>query len=457
MSAVDRSRLPVPGAEPFFAFPTAAKRQLPNGLGLWTVRRDQLPLVSIVMVLPAGAVNDPDGRAGLAALTADMLDEGSGDRSAIEIQEALARMGTDLDTEVGPDAVVLSLTLLEEFVSDGLRLFADIVCRPRLTDADVTRVRDLRLNQLRQLRDAPGANAEAVYTGLLYGSHPYGHLPIGTTASLQRISAGDIAGFHTLSYRPSRATLVAVGAIEADAFAQEVIAAFGSWADPASGGPVAPAPAPAIQPAASRLVIVDRPGAAQTELRVGHVGVPRKTPDFHKLVLLNAVLGGHFMSRINLNLREDKGYTYGARSAFDFRRLAGPFSVQTSVQTAATAASIREVLAEIEAIRDSRPATDDELSLSKATLTLGYPRSFETTGQVARGLAQLVLYELPDDTFATFGPRVRAVSSADVTAAAQRHIQPDSLTVVAVGDRSRIESDLGTLGIGSPQVVTPDL
>ena len=458
MSPVDRSRLPDCGPEPAFAFPIADKRQLDNGLRFWTVQRDQLPLISVVLMLPAGAARDPVLMPGLAAITADMLDEGSGDASAIEMQEELARLGTDLDTEAGPDAVVLSMTMLDRFLPDALRLLADIVCRPRLGDADVARVRELRLNRLRQIKDAPGANAEAVFTRAVFGAHAYGHLPIGTSASLERIGTGDVRGFHASAYQPGHAVMILVGAADPDRSTRAVCDAFGSWQPIASAAPAAPGASVAPPGTPSpRLLLVDRPGAAQTELRIGHVGVPRRTPDFHALVLLNAVLGGHFMSRINLNLREHRGFTYGARSAFDFRRQAGPFSVQTIVQTGATGEAIREVLAELHAIRHERPATDEELILSKATLTKGYPRNFETTDQVARGLAQLSLYELPDDTFASFSPRLRALDRAAVTDVAVRLLDPDRSVVVAVGDRARIEDDLRRLGLGEPTLTTADL
>ena len=458
MSPVDRSRLPVPGPEPAFAFPSADKCRLDNGLRLWTLRRDQLPLVSVVLLLPSGAAFDPDGMPGLAALTADMLDEGSGDRSAIQMQEALARLGADLDTEAGPDAVVLSMTLLDRFLDDGLRLLADMVCRPRLAETDVTRVRELRMNRLRQIKDAPGANAEAVFARALYGAHPYGHLPIGTSASLERLVRSDVARFHASMYQPARAAMILVGAVDTERAAKAVSEAFGSWQPVTGPDIVEPHPPDAARCASpARVLLVDRPGAAQTELRIGHVAVPRRTADFHALVLMNAVLGGHFMSRINLNLRERRGFTYGARSAYDFRRQAGPFSVQTSVQTGATGEAIREVLAEMQAIRGERPAKDDELALSTSTLTKGYPRSFETTGQVARGLAQLALYELPDDTFASFSPRVRALDREAVTDVAVRHLDPDRSVVVAVGDRARIEDDLRRLGLGDPTLTTAHL
>ncbi len=463
MSPVDRSRLPVPGPDPDFTFPAADTHHLRNGLSLRTVERRGLPMVSLALVLPAGSGLDPEDRPGLASLTADMLDEGSGDRSAIEMQEALARIGAELDTETGPDSVVLALSLLDRFVPSGLQLLSDIAVRPRLGAADFERVRTLRSNRIRQLRDVPGVNAEAVFARALYGTHPYGHLSIGSSASLAGMDTGDVTGFHRVRYDPSRATLIAAGAIDGAAFARQAEDAFGSWrrpagdamppavpADHSNGGVAGAAPA-------QRLLIVDRPGAAQTELCIGHAGVPRQTPDFHALVLLNAVLGGHFSSRLNLNLRERKGYTYGVRSAFDFRRAAGPFSVRTSVQTDATADAVAQVLGELRDIGQGRPANEDERSLSMATLTKGYPRNFETAGQVARGLAQLATHELPDDTFNMFVPRLRALTADEVTRAAGQYLHPDRAVVVAVGDGARIRGALETLGLGEAAIVAADL
>lgn len=464
MSAVDRSRLPLPGPDPGFTFPVAGRQRLPNGLSLRTAERHGLPMVSLALLLPAGSALDPEGRPGLASMTADMLDEGSGDRSAIEMQEALARIGAELDTATGPDSVVLSLSLLERFVPQGLQLLSDIVVSPRLGAPDFERVRTLRANRIRQLRDVPGVNAEAVFARALYGPHPYGHLSIGSSASLARMDVDEVGGFHAERYDPSRATLVAVGAMDSARFARHAEDAFGAWRRGAAGSIALRTPAgvaegggPAVPAPPRRLFIVDRPGAAQTELRVGHLGVPRRTDDFHALVLLNAVLGGHFSSRLNLNLRERKGYTYGVRSAFDFRTMAGPFSVQTSVQTDATADAVAEILGEFRGIGGARPASEDERSLSVATLTKGYPRNFETAGQIASGLVQLALYELPDDTFEVFAPRIQALTAGDITRAARAHLHPDRAIVVAVGDCSRIRGGLEAVGLGDADVVAADL
>ena len=460
MSPVDRSRLPQPGPEPAFAFPAIRRRRLENGLPVAVVERHGLPMVSLALVLPAGSASDPAHRPGLASLAADMLDEGAGSRTAVEIQEALARLGTELDTEVSADSVVLSLSLLDRAVPEALALLADIVVRPRLDQGDLDRVRTLRLNRIRQLRDVPGVNAEVVFAREIFGAHPYGHLTIGTSASLADVDQADVAGFHRRHYDPARAMLIAAGSIDEEAFARQAEHAFSGWAvrtDGAAAAPAAEARLPAPAAPARRLFIVDRPGAAQTELRVGHLGESRRTPDFHALVLLNAVLGGHFSSRLNLNLRERRGFTYGVRSAFDFRRMAGPFSVQTSVQTDATADAVAEILGELRAIIGDRPASDDERGLSEATLTKGYPRSFETPGQVARGVAQMAVYDLPDDTFAVFCPRIRALTATDLDRVAAQYLHPGLAIVVAVGDCSRIRAGLEGLGMGDAAVVDAGL
>ncbi len=448
MSTVDRSRLPAPGSEPAFRFPSVEKSRLENGLSVWTVERRALPMVTFVLLVPAGAATDPDSRPGLAALTGDMLDEGSGTRSAIDIQEALAHLGADLDTEVGPDAAVLALTTLGRFVRPSLGLLADSVVRPRIAQEDFDRVRQLRLNRLLQLRDAPSALAERVFLRRVYGTHPYGHLPIGSSKGLQEVSRDAVASFRERAYVPSRATLVAVGDASHASIVEAAGEAFGTWSDPASSAERledrlgAPIGGPGLPPQ-SRLVVVDRPGAAQSELRIGHVAAARHSPDYPALLVLNTILGGQFVSRINLNLRQDKGYTYGAHTMFEFRKGRGPFVMQASVRTDATADAIRESLIEIGAIRGERPPTEDELALARDALTLGYPRSFETGGQIARALAQLILYDLPDTTFEEFTPSVRAIDQAAVSDVARRHVDPDRLAIVIVGDRARIAPELG--------------
>jgi zinc protease len=292
---------------------------------------------------------------------------------------------------------------------------------------------------------------------LIYRDHPYGHLAIGSEASLRAMAHEEVTAFHARAYKPSRATLIAVG----DASHAELVAAaeraFLDWRDKA-GARSEPAldaahAAPPARPP-ERLALVHRPGAAQSELRLGHVATSRTTPDYHALLVLNMVLGGQFVSRINLNLREEKGFTYGARTSFDFRRGLGPFVLQASVQTEATAAAIRESLRELQEIRGERPVTPQELALARAALTRGYPRSFETAEQIGRALAQLALYELPDDYFEQFVGRVAAVDVGSVTRTAERYLDPFRIVTVIVGDRERVAPTLDSLSLGPAAEMT---
>jgi predicted Zn-dependent peptidase len=256
----------------------------------------------------------------------------------------------------------------------------------------------------------------------------------------------DVRAFHAARLRPMAATLIVVGDCDHDQVVRGAGMAFDAWA----GDATAVVPSTDDLPRPARLNVVPRAGAPQSELRIGHVAVPRDTPDYHALVTANMVLGGQFVSRINLNLREEKGFTYGARTSFDFRRLPGPFSLQVSVETATTAEAIRESLGESAGIRGARPVTADELALGVAALTRGYARNFETAEQVARAVAQIALYNLPDTWFDEFVSRIERVSLDEVTAAAARHLDPDRLTTLVVGDFDAIARDLDGLGLGEP-------
>ena len=435
---VDRTQLPSPGPTRPFPFPAIEKSTLPNGLRVWTVRHTQVPLVAFTLLIRRGASSDPAGKDGLAAVTADMLDEGSGDRSAIEIHEALARLGAQFDTDIGSDATVASVTVLSRFTQRALELLSDVVVRPAIRETDFSRVRQLRLHRLTQLRDMPGAVADRAFLKLLYGAHPYGHSPIGSEASLGAMHVDDARAFHARAIRPGVSTLIAVGDCDHAAMVRMAAEAFADWtgtgdAEPGDGGPL-----------------------PQSELRIGQVSVARDTPDYHPLVVANTILGGQFVSRINLNLREDKGLTYGARTAFEFRRRSGPFVLQVSVQTSGTARAIEESLGEIAGLRGSRPPTEAELELGIAALTRGYARSFETGEQIGRGALQLALYDLPDDYFEQFVPRIERVTAEDVSRVMARHLDPASLVTLVVGDLDVIGPDLGALGLGAPVVLPPD-
>jgi predicted Zn-dependent peptidase len=452
---VDRSRLPLSGPEPRFAFPEIQRRRLANGIDAWTSVHGGVPLLSVLVLIRGGAALDPANRPGLAAMTGDLLDEGCGDLDALALHDALGRLGAQLETEVGSDATLLTITTLERSAPSALSLLAEMIVNPRLQADDFDRVRDLRLNRLLQMREMPPALAERVFARCLYGPHPYGHLPIGDQDSLRAMIADETKQFHREIYQPARATVIAVGGGSHDSLAEAIDVAFGGWrGDAVDPSPTDPALLPP-PPGRLQMVIVPRAAAPQSELRIGHVGVSRNSSDYHALVTMNLVLGGQFVSRINSNLRERKGYTYGARTSFEFRRGRGPFSFYASVQSDATADAVREAVSELEAIRGSRPVTPGELELGRAPLTRGYPRGFETAEQVARAIAQIALYDLPDDYFTTFVPKVQALTPADLTRVAEAHIDPSRLLTVIVGDPEKMGA-VGGLGLGEPAVVEPN-
>jgi len=449
---VDRSTLPIPGPGRPFLLPPVEKTTLPNGLRVWTVQHAQIPLIAYVLLIARGASSDPTGKDGLAAITADMLDEGSDTRSAIEMHETLARLGAQFDTDIGADATAISVTALSRVAERALAFIGDIVVRPALRDADFERVRQLRLHRLKQMRDSAAAVGDRAFLKLIYADDPYGHAPIGHETTLTSLTIDDVRNYHASAIAPGAATLIAVGDCTHAEVVRQAAEVFGHWIG-SGGSDNLPSAAPIAPP---RLAIVPRPKAPQSELRIGHVAVPRRTPDYHALALANAILGGQFVSRINLNLREDKGFTYGARTSFEFRRRPGPFLLQVSVQTAATARAIEESIGEIADIRGTRPVTSDELAFGIAALTRGYARNFETADQMARAIMQLALYDLPDDYYAQFVATVEAITQEEVSRVMTKHVDPSRLTTLIVGDLEVIGQDLSRLGLGEPLVLSAE-
>ena len=410
-----------------------------------------------MLVLPTGSASDFEGYEGLAAITADMMDEGTGNLSAIDVNAAFARIGAQFDGDVSADATVFTVTTLAKFGRQALSLLADCIIRPRLDVADFDRIRQLRLTRLVQIRDMPSAIADRAIMQVVYGTHPYAHMALGTEESLRQLTIETVQQFHSDLYRPSNATLVASGDLTPGDFRQMAADVFGTWVD---GGSLVPDDA-AISPPPSapvhRLVLVNKPGAAQSEIRMGEVGLARNTPDYHPLIVLNMILGGQFVSRINMMLRQEKGLTYGARTAFDFRRGRGPFILQTSVQSDGTAEAIQTSLLEIHAIRTDRPPTLEEVEVAKAALTRSYPRNFETAEQIARAMAQLVLYALADDYFDTFMSKVCQVTVDQARQVAATHLDPERLAIAIVSDSAIVTPQLAAAGLGEATPLLPRL
>ena len=441
--------LPAGGPDPSFALPQIQRRKLSNGLDVLVVEHHELPVVTMNLVVKAGAAADPAERAGLAAVTADLLDEGTESRNALELSDRLASIGANLNTNADWDANRLTMTTLTRHLDAALGIYSDVLLNPAFRDTDVNRIRQSRLQGLVQSRDVATTIASQVYASLLYGaSHPYGHPQLGNQASITAITPADLRTFYTTYYRPNNATLIVVGDVKPDAVVAKLESALSGW-KPGTVPNVDVNARPA-QRDRTTIYVVDKPGAAQSVINIGHVGAARSTPDYFTQLVLNQILGAAFVSRVNLNLREAKGYTYGARTAFDYRRGAGPFTASAGVQTAVTKESVAEFLKELRGIRGEIAVTQRELDQAKESLIRGFPRTFETPAQIAARLTDVALYGLPDNYFNTYLAGVRAVTTADVMRVANQAIDPARLAILVVGDRSVIEPGLKSLeGIGT--------
>jgi len=435
------TELPSVGPPSPVSFPAVDRRVLDNGLRLWSMPHAQVPAVTIAIVVDGGTAADPSDRPGLTSLVAGLMTEGAGALDAIAMADAVARIGGHLAVDPGADVVTMTLTTLTRHFEMGLGLLADILRRPRLAESDFARVRDLRLSRLTQASRSAGTVADRAILAAVFGDHPYGHGALGTSRAVNAVTLEEARAQWERTWGPARATMVVAGDIDAERAWSGANEAFGDW--DATLPPPSPLAAPS-QPADRRVHVLNRPGAPQTEVRVGHLGPPRLTPDYHALLALNALLGGQFTSRINRNLREVRAITYGARSSFEMRRAGGLFSCDTSVQADAVLVAAAEILRECLDVTN-QVIGDDELVHAKASLTRGYVRHFETAAQMARALTQVVTYALPFDTYDRFVPAIESLTADDLIQAARASLRPGAASVVVVGDLERIGASLASL------------
>ncbi|MCY4647863.1 MAG: pitrilysin family protein [Gammaproteobacteria bacterium] len=433
---------PGPGPVAPFAIPTVHAARLDSGLELRVARRDGVPLVTALLVMDAGEATLAGEQAGLAVLTGKALHGGTARRSAVELACALEDMGTHLATSVGWDSTVVSLTCAADRFPRALRLLSEVVLTPGFPDEEVERTREQQLGGIRQRRMYPAQLATAAAAHFFFGKRAtYGRPMAGTEGTVAGLERTHVAGFAAGRFRPRGAALVVAGDVSGAAVTDLSAECFGGWRGQAA--PVEATAGPRF--GERRFVIVHRPGAVQSELRIGHASVARTTPDYFPLIVLNAVLGGAFTSRLNLNLREDKGFTYGVSSHFLLRRAGGMFRIATAVATEDTAAAVREVLAETETLVADGP-TPAEVRGARDYLAGIFPLRLETTAQVASGIARMFVHGLAPDYHARYRDRVRAVQVDDAAGAARRRIRPDALTVVVAGDADRVAPELESLG-----------
>lgn len=444
-ATLDLTKPPTLGAPPTLVVPPIVTRQLANGLKIVVVEQHELPLADVILQVRTGGESDPAGRPGAASLTSSMLMEGTTTRSSLQIDDQQAYLGVSINTGSGWEQSTATLHAPTAQLDSAMTLLADIVLHPAFPAADLDRVRKTRLTALQQQRDRGPAIADRAFAAALYGSdNPYGRPLAGTELSVAALTRDDLVKFYSTFYRPNNATLLVVGDVNPDDVERRAKILFGSWA---RGDVPVVATVNAPIPTATTLVLVDKPGAAQSSFRVGGIGAARSTKDFFPLQVMNTLLGGSFGSRLMQNLREKHGYTYGANSGFSYRRSAGPFTASAEVVTAKTDSAVVEFVKELKAIRDTVPS--DELTRAKRFLQLGLPQGFETTRGIANQLLPLVTYDIPLDFYNTAVQRIGAVTQADVQRVARQYIDPSKLTLVIVGDRKVIEPGLRTLNPGN--------
>jgi zinc protease len=435
---------PAAGAPRPYRFPDFVRHRLPNGLGVWFVPLPDRELVSVHLLTDAGAATEDEAQGGVAALTAQLLVTGTRDLDAAGFADATERLGIDVGSESSWDSARAGFASLGEHLEAGLALLADMVLAPRLDEGEFDRLKAERLNDILQARAEPGRLADERFLAEVFADDvPYGRLSAGRPETVEPLTVETVRAFHASRYAPNIADIIIAGAFDPDAALAAVERLFGAW----SGSGPGHRP---IEPAAGggrRVVLVDRPGSVQSEIRVGHIGIDRFDPRYFPAMVTSALLGGTFSSRLNQRLREELGYTYGARASFDPRRSSGPFTATAAVETDVTADSVRELLAVVDGLREAEPS-ESELADVRDFLVGVFPLRFETTGGIAAAIEPLAVYDLPDEWWHAYRSHLEAVTTADILATARDLIRPDEALILVVGDASKIQADLEGLNLG---------
>jgi zinc protease len=443
-SGPDRSKPPELGPPPTLKLPSIEHLKLSNGLPVVLLEKHQVPVVSLDLIVKGGSSLDPDKKIGLAALTASMMTEGAGKLGALQLADAIDFLGARISATAGFHSLSVDLYAPVARLDQALPLFADVALHPTFPSPELERKRLQLLTRLLQARDEPTAVANVLYDRTLYGDHhPYGVSVYLDEETIRSFTVDDIRKYHSSVFFPNNATLIVVGDIKSDALLPKLESAFSGW----KSGQVPTSPALEAKQVPEREVfLVDKPGAPQSELRVGLIGAPRLTEDYFTLVTLNTILGGSFTSRLNSNLREKNGYTYGAGSNFGFRLWPGPFMIRTAVQTEVTDKAVAEIMKELEAIRQPIPA--GELDRGKNYVALRFPGRFQSVRGIASQLEELVTYGLPDSYFNDYVGRILAVTQSDTQKAAEKYLDPGRMAIIVVGDRAKVEPGLRALNLG---------
>jgi predicted Zn-dependent peptidase len=464
MSALERR--PGPGQPREYEFPDFERSSLPNGLTVLRAHVAGRPLLQVQLVARGGAGTDTGGsgasdggasgedpgRAGVTVLTARAMSEGTAQHDAVAFVEAAERLGASLGASAGWDSLSVHVEVPRARLAHALRLLAEMALQPSFPEREVERLREERLNDLRQTMADAGRRVDRLFPSVIYADGAaYARPMAGSEETVPGLDRGALVARHAQLLRPETCTLIVSGDLSGVPVEDIVASAFTTWPVGADAGAADGRAVDSPRPG-RRVVLVDRPGAPQSEIRVGHVGTGRRVQDFHALAVMNALLGGLFNSRLNRLLREERGYTYGVHSDFDMRRSAGPFAVRCAVETEVTAPAVADILAELGRIREIEVAAE-ELKAARDYLVGVFPLRFETSAAVAGALAGLVVHGLPDDELDRYRPTVAAVTAEAVAEAARAHIDPQSASIAVVGDASRFRETLEEAGYGDVEVI----
>lgn len=436
---------PKPGPTRDYRFPRFYDEVMPSGIRVVTAPVDKLPLVTVLVIVEAGSVNEERGKEGIAALTAAGILEGTSKLDGAELAEKFEQLGTSLESGADWDSAVVKITTLSDKLEEATQLLGEVISSPVFPEREIERLKAERLAEILQLETEPRGLADEKFEEFLYSPESrYSRPDEGSTESVTSLSREDVQQFYSANYRSGGTTVILAGDVTPERARTLVTRAFQKWpAGPAREPQLTTAPRTRVR----KVHIVHKPDAPQSELRVGHVGLPRKHPDFFPTLVMNAVLGGLFGSRINLNLREEHGYTYGASSYYDWRRGAGPFVVSTAVQSEVTTPALTEILLEIDRIRGER-ISDEELTLARDYLEGVFPIRYESTSAIAAALATLVIHDLPAGYYDTYRKNIHNVSTEAVIKAANAHLHPAELQTVIVGDAKAIQASLADTKFG---------
>ncbi len=440
---------PKPGPPRNYRFPSFQDERLPAGIRLITAPVAKLPLVTVLVLVNAGSTSEQRGKEGIAALTAAGLLEGTNQYDGAELAEKFEQLGTSLESGADWDSAFLKITVLSDKLKEATRLLGDAISNPAFPEREIERLKAERLAEILQLDTEPRGLADEKFSEFLYADESrYSQPDEGSTASVSSLTRKDVEQFYRANYNSGATTIIVAGNISPEDARRLMIEAFRKWP---SGSPAGQKLSAKARTSRKSTHIVNKPDAPQSELRVGHVGLPRRHPDFFPTLVMNAVLGGLFGSRINLNLREANGYTYGASSFYDWRKGPGPFVISTAVESEVTAPALHEILLEIGRIR-SEEISAEELSLARDYLERVFPIRYETTSSIASALATVAIYDLPQDYYDSYRTNIHNVSTDAVLEAAKSHLHPELLQTVVVGDAavvrgSLVDPDLGEVTV----------